>query len=106
MYSDPISDYLTRLRNGIMANKRVVEIPSSNMKVEISKILIIFLLPSPPSILSKLRTVLVSFSLKTKIAMNVDSKIIATLFIGNIFDPPSNIPNALSKKFNLVNIDF
>lgn len=39
MYSDPISDYLTRLRNGIMANKRVVEIPSSNMKVEISKIL-------------------------------------------------------------------
>lgn len=39
MYSDPISDYLTRLRNGIMANKRVVEIPSSNMKVAISKIL-------------------------------------------------------------------
>lgn len=39
MYSDPISDYLTRVRNGIMAHKKVVEIPSSNMKVEISKIL-------------------------------------------------------------------
>ncbi len=39
MYSDPIADYLTRLRNGMMARKRVVEIPSSKMKVAISKIL-------------------------------------------------------------------
>jgi small subunit ribosomal protein S8 len=39
MYSDPISDYLTRLRNAIMARKRVVEIPASNIKKEITKIL-------------------------------------------------------------------
>ena len=39
MYSDPISDYLTRVRNGIMAHKKVVTIPSSNIKVAISKIL-------------------------------------------------------------------
>lgn len=39
MYSDPISDYLTRMRNAIMARKRVVEIPASNIKKEITKIL-------------------------------------------------------------------
>jgi small subunit ribosomal protein S8 len=39
MFTDPISDYLTRLRNGIMANHRVVEIPSSKMKKELTKIL-------------------------------------------------------------------
>lgn len=39
MNSDPISDYLTRVRNAIMAHKRVVEIPASNMKREITKIL-------------------------------------------------------------------
>lgn len=39
MYSDPISDYLTRVRNAIMAKKRVVDIPSSNIKKEITKIL-------------------------------------------------------------------
>ncbi len=39
MYSDPISDYLTRVRNAIMARKRVVEIPSSNIKKEITRIL-------------------------------------------------------------------
>ncbi len=39
MYSDPISDYLTRVRNAIMARKRVVEIPASNIKKEITKIL-------------------------------------------------------------------
>lgn len=39
MYTDPISDYLTRVRNAIMAQKRVVEIPSSNIKKEITKIL-------------------------------------------------------------------
>ncbi len=40
MYSDPISDYLTRVRNAIMARKRVVEIPASNIKTEITKILL------------------------------------------------------------------
>jgi small subunit ribosomal protein S8 len=39
MYSDPIADYLTRLRNAIMAKKRVVEIPASNIKKEMTKIL-------------------------------------------------------------------
>jgi len=39
MYSDPISDYLTRVRNAIMARKRVVEIPASNIKKEMTKIL-------------------------------------------------------------------
>jgi len=39
MYTDPISDYLTRVRNAILANHRVVEIPASNLKKEITKIL-------------------------------------------------------------------
>lgn len=37
--TDPISDYLTRLRNAIMAKHRVVEIPASNLKKDITKIL-------------------------------------------------------------------
>ena len=37
--TDPIADYLTRVRNAIMANHRVVEIPASNLKKEITKIL-------------------------------------------------------------------
>lgn len=37
--TDPIADYLTRLRNAIKANHRVVEIPGSNLKKEITKIL-------------------------------------------------------------------
>jgi len=37
--TDPIADYLTRLRNAIKANHRVVEIPASNIKKEITKIL-------------------------------------------------------------------
>ncbi len=37
--TDPIADYLTRLRNAIMAGHRVVEIPTSKMKREITKIL-------------------------------------------------------------------
>ena len=37
--TDPIADYLTRLRNAISANHRVVEIPASNLKKEITKIL-------------------------------------------------------------------
>jgi small subunit ribosomal protein S8 len=39
MITDPIADYLTRLRNAIMANHRVVEVPASNIKKEITKIL-------------------------------------------------------------------
>ena len=39
MYTDPISDYLTRIRNAVRANHRVVEIPASNLKKDITKIL-------------------------------------------------------------------
>ncbi len=39
MNTDPIADYLTRLRNGVMAKHRVVEVPSSNVKKAITKIL-------------------------------------------------------------------
>lgn len=39
MVTDPIADYLTRLRNAIIANHRVVEVPASNMKKSITKIL-------------------------------------------------------------------
>ncbi len=39
MNTDPIADYLTRLRNAMMANHRVVDIPGSNLKREITKIL-------------------------------------------------------------------
>jgi small subunit ribosomal protein S8 len=37
--TDPIADYLTRIRNGIQANHRVVEIPASNMKKRITEVL-------------------------------------------------------------------
>ncbi len=37
--TDPIADYLTRVRNAIMAKHRVVDIPASNIKKEITKIL-------------------------------------------------------------------
>jgi len=37
--TDPIADYLTRLRNAIKANHRVVDIPASNIKKEITRIL-------------------------------------------------------------------
>ena len=39
MYTDPVADYLTRIRNAVRANHRVVEIPASNLKKEITKIL-------------------------------------------------------------------
>ncbi|MBF9251912.1 30S ribosomal protein S8 [Pontibacter sp. 172403-2] len=39
MNSDPIADYLTRVRNAIKANHRVVEIPSSKIKKDITKVL-------------------------------------------------------------------
>ena len=37
--TDPIADYLTRVRNGIMAKHRVVDIPASNLKKEMTKLL-------------------------------------------------------------------
>lgn len=37
--TDPIADYLTRVRNAIKANHRIVEIPASNIKKEITKVL-------------------------------------------------------------------
>ena len=36
--TDPIADYLTRLRNAIKANHRVVDIPASKVKKEITKV--------------------------------------------------------------------
>ncbi len=39
MVTDPIADYLTRIRNAIRANHRIVEIPASNIKKEITKVL-------------------------------------------------------------------
>lgn len=39
MVTDPIADYLTRVRNAIMAGHKIVEIPSSNLKTEITRIL-------------------------------------------------------------------
>jgi len=39
MYTDPIADYLTRIRNAVSAKHRVVDIPASNLKKEITKIL-------------------------------------------------------------------
>lgn len=37
--TDPIADYLTRLRNAISANHRIVEMPASNIKKQITKVL-------------------------------------------------------------------
>ncbi|MCQ2215103.1 MAG: 30S ribosomal protein S8 [Bacteroidales bacterium] len=39
MVTDPVSDFLSRIRNAIMAKHRVVEIPASNLKKGITKIL-------------------------------------------------------------------
>jgi len=39
MYTDPLADYLTRIRNAMSAGHRVVEIPASNLKKEMTKIL-------------------------------------------------------------------
>jgi len=39
MITDPIADYLTRIRNAVRANHRIVEIPASNLKKGITKIL-------------------------------------------------------------------
>ena len=37
--TDPIADYLTRIRNAYMAGKKVVEVPSSKIKVALTQIL-------------------------------------------------------------------
>jgi small subunit ribosomal protein S8 len=39
MVTDPIADYLTRIRNGLSAGLATVEVPSSKLKLEISRIL-------------------------------------------------------------------
>jgi len=39
MYSDPIADYLTRIRNAQQAKHRIVTIPASNLKKEMTKVL-------------------------------------------------------------------
>ncbi len=39
MVTDPIADFLTRVRNAMLAGHKVVEIPSSSMKVNLTKIL-------------------------------------------------------------------
>ena len=39
MNTDPIADFLTRVRNASLAGHRVVEVPASNIKKEITKIL-------------------------------------------------------------------
>lgn len=37
--TDPISDFLTRIRNAMMAGHKLVEVPASNMRKDITKIL-------------------------------------------------------------------
>lgn len=37
--TDPIADFLTRIRNAVSANHRVVEVPASNMKKELTRVL-------------------------------------------------------------------
>lgn len=39
MYTDPIADFLTRVRNAISAGHRVVEVPASNLKKAMTEIL-------------------------------------------------------------------
>ncbi len=39
MYTDPIADFLTRVRNAVKAGHRVVEVPASKLKKDITKIL-------------------------------------------------------------------
>jgi len=37
--TDPIADYLTRIRNAVLANHKIVDIPASNLKKDITRIL-------------------------------------------------------------------
>ncbi|MCP4457697.1 MAG: 30S ribosomal protein S8 [Cytophagales bacterium] len=39
MVTDPIADFLTRIRNAIKANHRIVQVPASNIKKEMTKVL-------------------------------------------------------------------
>ncbi len=39
-HSDPIADFLTRVRNAVKAKHKKVEIPASNLKKEVSRILL------------------------------------------------------------------
>ena len=39
MYTDPIADYLTRIRNANNAGHKVVNVPASNLKKDMTKIL-------------------------------------------------------------------
>lgn len=39
MTTDPIADFLTRIRNAVKAKHRVIEAPASNMKKDITRIL-------------------------------------------------------------------
>ncbi len=39
MNTDPIADYLTRIRNAVRANHRIVEIPASNVKKALTQVL-------------------------------------------------------------------
>ena len=39
MLSDPISDYLTRIRNAVAAGHKMVDIPASNLKKEMTRVL-------------------------------------------------------------------
>tara|TARA_R110001592_G_scaffold243783_1_gene504949 strand:+ start:194669 stop:195067 length:399 start_codon:yes stop_codon:yes gene_type:complete len=39
MTTDPIADFLNRVRNALLAGHKVVEIPASNLKLEITRIL-------------------------------------------------------------------
>ena len=38
--TDPVADFLTRIRNGLQAKHRFVDIPASRVKAELSKILL------------------------------------------------------------------
>ena len=49
--TDPIADYLTRLRNAIKAKHRVVEVPASNLKKEITKILDVYKRQLPSTVM-------------------------------------------------------
>ena len=39
MLTDPIADYLTRVRNGLSSGLATIEVPSSKLKLEVSRIL-------------------------------------------------------------------
>ncbi len=40
MHTDPIADYITRIRNAVRAKHRKVDIPASNLKRELTRILL------------------------------------------------------------------